>query len=164
MAVTSIYRALMLEVEARRVALGIPQEKFSEWAGLPDRYFPKALHADTPSGRQASWESLQRIIDALFPHGFDVIVRAKPGQVISATDMKARILAIRERENPETHREIMARRGHAGHAAHVANTTPEQRARWARKAAKSRWKRQRAIARQVAQRGKEIEKDLKAAK
>lgn len=108
MAVTAIYRQIMLEVEARRLALGLPMEKFSDWAGVPERYYPKALLPDTPSGRQASWETLQTIIDALFPQGFEVVIKSKPGNVIGAKDMKAELLKLRERANPKTHRELMS--------------------------------------------------------
>lgn len=108
MAVTPIYRRIMLEVEARRLALGLPMEKFSDWAGIAERSYPKYLHADTPSGRQASWEVLQVILNALYPGGFEIVIKPKPGAVISEHDMKAELLKLRARANPKTHRELMS--------------------------------------------------------
>src|SRR4030088_1324649 len=81
-AATNIYRSLMFEIERRRLALGFPMEKFSEFAGLSDRYYSKALFADEPSGRQAQWSTLEVMVQALFPHGYDLELRAKPGAVI----------------------------------------------------------------------------------
>lgn len=147
MAVTAIYRAIMLEVESRRLALGFPMERFSEWAGLPDRYYPKALMADTPSGRQASWETLQTIVDALFPHGFDLIIKAKPGKVIGASDMKAQILQLREAANPQTRRERMAEIGRRAtfesRQLGRLKLTKRQRKKIARMAAIARWQKKR---------------------
>jgi hypothetical protein len=48
-------------------------------SGLADYYFSKALHASTPSGRQANWRTLQDIVDALFPEGYDVVIKPKTG-------------------------------------------------------------------------------------
>src|SRR5688572_18418407 len=76
---TPVYRALMLGCEERRVALKLPMEKFSEFAGLSERYYSKALYADQPSGRQASWQTMQIIFDALWPDGFEIIVKPKSG-------------------------------------------------------------------------------------
>ena len=97
MAVTPLYRSIMIEVERRRLDLGLPQEKFGEWAGIADRSYAKYLHADAPSGRQATWETLQVICDALFPDGFKITIEAAPGAVIRPKDMKARLLGLRER-------------------------------------------------------------------
>ena len=52
-AATPIYRSIMLQVHDRMTALGLPLEKLSEFAGLPDRYIGKAIHCDEKSGRQA---------------------------------------------------------------------------------------------------------------
>lgn len=164
MAVTSIYRAIMLECEQRRIALGLPMERMSEWMGISDRSYPKYLNADTPSGRQAQWPTLQTIIDALYPHGFEVIIKPKPGAVIGPDDMKAARLELRARENPVLMREIMAQRGAMGQAAYKAKTKPEDRRKWAKKALKTRWNRYRQMVRELKRRGKEIEEKLPAQK
>ena len=51
-------------------------EEVSDRAGVADRYFAKALYPDSPSGRKAQWRTIQDIIDALFPEGFDVEIRS----------------------------------------------------------------------------------------
>jgi hypothetical protein len=84
----------MGEIDRRRRELGLPQERFSEWAGLPERYFSKAIHPDTPSGRQAQWQTLQVMVDALFPCGFTVRIEAAPGEVIRPDDLKAKLLGL----------------------------------------------------------------------
>jgi hypothetical protein len=110
-AATNIYRSLMLEIEHRRLALGFPIEKFSEFAGLSDRYYPKALFADEPSGRQAQWSTLEVMVQALFPHGYDLELRAKPGAVIDATNLKAKLLQLRAHHDPRTQRQLMSELG-----------------------------------------------------
>jgi hypothetical protein len=72
---SSFYRAIMLELERKRQAMGMSMESLSEIVGA-ERSWSKMLYPDTPSGRQAGWDKLQRAIDALFCDGFDVIVRA----------------------------------------------------------------------------------------
>jgi hypothetical protein len=41
-------------------------------AGLQDGFYSKLLHADRPSDRQVRWETLQLVITALFPAGFEL--------------------------------------------------------------------------------------------
>lgn len=140
---TPIYRAIMLEVERRRLALGFPMEKFSEYAGVPDRYYPKALHADRPSGRQAQWATLQTIIDALFPTGFDVEIRARPGAPTDYESLKAKLLQLRATKDPRSQRELMRELGRKGGAASRKRMSERERYRLARRAgkagAKKRW-------------------------
>ena len=45
--------------------------------GLQDGFYSKLLHADRPSGRQVRWETLQLVITALSPAGFDVEIKHK---------------------------------------------------------------------------------------
>lgn len=136
---TSIYRAIILECERRRMALGLPMEKFCEYAGLPDRYYGKAVCVDTPSGRQPQWTTLQIIIDALFPHGFDVEIRAKPGQVIDANSLKAKLLQLKAHHDPLAQRELMT--GLSVKAAEGRKRIPaRKRSAIARRAAKARWR------------------------
>lgn len=135
----AIYRAIMLEVERRRMALGLPMEKFSEYAGLPERYYAKALHADQPSGRQAQWGTLQTIVDALFPGGFDVEIRPKPGQPMTCDGLKARLLQLRASVDPKSQRELMRELSIKGNAARSKKVSASRRKHIARNAAKMRW-------------------------
>jgi hypothetical protein len=137
---TNIYRSLMLELERRRFALGLPQERFCEYAGLSDRYYAKALHADEPSGRQAQWSSVQALVDALFPHGFDLELRPKPGQVISPTNLKAKLLHLRAHHDPRSQRQLMQELGKKGGRVRAARLSERRRIAIARRAAKARWR------------------------
>jgi hypothetical protein len=76
---TDIYKAIMEKAERRRRRLGLSMERFSEFSGLPERYYSKALYCDTPSGRQASWPLLQALLDVLFADGFDVRITPRRG-------------------------------------------------------------------------------------
>lgn len=67
--VGNLYLALVQALDARRRALGWTCEQLDDAAGGQDRYWSKCLHADTPSGRQAGWDTLQDYCDALFPAG-----------------------------------------------------------------------------------------------
>lgn len=75
-----IYRAIVLELERRRLADGISMEKMSELMGTAERSYAKLVHSDDPSGRVATWGTLQMAVDVLFCDGVDLrIERAKPG-------------------------------------------------------------------------------------
>lgn len=142
-AATPIFRSIMLEIERRRVALGWPQEKFSEYAGLPDRFYPKALHADAPGGRQAQWRTLQLMMDALFPGGFDIEIRARPGAVMTKNNLKAKLLQLRATTDPRSQRELMAEIGKKGTVnaakARMEKIGPRRRKQIAKNAAIIRW-------------------------
>jgi hypothetical protein len=141
---TAVYRAIMLEVERRRVALGFPMEKFSEFAGLPERYYSKALHSDGANGRQAQWGTLQIIIDALFPCGFDVEIRARPGAPMDYDSLKAKLLQLRANVDPKGQRELMAQIGkkggrRSGEMRKLAAVARKARKARAKHAASMRW-------------------------
>lgn len=148
MKTTKIYRAVVLELERRRRSLGLPLEKFGEYAGLPDRYVSKAVHSDTPSGRQAQWSTLEIWVDSLFPAGYDLIIKAKPGQVISADNLKAKLLRLTAINDPKTQREVMAELGRLG-GKRSGESRLRKVPRWkrkliARRAARQRWRMQKA--------------------
>lgn len=134
---TPIYRAIMLEVERQRHAVGFPMEKFSEYAGLCDRFYPKALHADKPSGRQVQWQTLQVMIDALFPNGFDLIIKPRPGPMMSESNLKAKLLQLKAITDPKSQRELMSELGKRGGARAAETHKRNAEARRRRKAAAS---------------------------
>ncbi|MFC5356420.1 hypothetical protein [Azospirillum himalayense] len=74
MAVTALYLEVVRALDARRRALGWSMAELDDRAGTNDGYFAKALHADTPSGRQAGWEILDLFSQALFPAGTRVAI------------------------------------------------------------------------------------------
>lgn len=141
---TAIYRAVMLEIERRRIALEWPMDKFSEYAGLPDRYFGKALSMDAPSGKQAQWATLQLIMDALFPAGYDLVIRARPGDVMTPENLKAKLLQLRATKDPRSQRQLMSDLGRKGAEASRGKRRRKlplwKRRAIARRAAKKRWK------------------------
>ena len=47
-------------------------------AGLQDGYYAKMLYAETPSGRNARWETVQWVIDALWPDGIGARLIGEP--------------------------------------------------------------------------------------
>lgn len=77
--VTGFYRAVVEQLHTRIRRLGIPMWRCDDLSGLQDGYTAKLLHPDTPSGRQARWETLQLLVDAIFPDGYEIIIRPKDG-------------------------------------------------------------------------------------
>lgn len=71
---TVLYRALIDQLADRIAYLGLTMWQVDDLSGVPDGYTAKALHPDTPSGRQATWPQIQLIIDALYPDGFAFVV------------------------------------------------------------------------------------------
>src|SRR6476620_8870690 len=89
--VTSFYRAFMQAIERRRAALGWPMWKLEEQAKLSEGYYSKMLHADSAEGRQASWQVLQKVANALWPDGrYAVKVLAQdPDSMLAGPAIKA---------------------------------------------------------------------------
>jgi hypothetical protein len=81
---TPVYRAIVLELERRRIALGMSMERLSEVAGLADRAYSKMVHPEGRGGRVAQWQTLQRVVDALFPDGVDVAIKGERGRQLTA--------------------------------------------------------------------------------
>lgn len=73
---TQIYRELMAALEGRRVELGLSMATVNDMSGLQDGFFAKMIFPDTPSGRQARWETVQLAVEALFGRGFTVNIVA----------------------------------------------------------------------------------------
>lgn len=105
---TSIYRAIMLECERQRYALGWPMWMVDEKAGTQDNYYAKAVHADAASGRQAQWKTLEWIVGALFAGGFDLIIKPKPGATLADPEaLKSKLNALRAGHDGLTQRDRM---------------------------------------------------------
>jgi hypothetical protein len=83
-AATPVYRAIVVELERRRIALGMSMERLSEVAGLADRAYSKMVHPEGRGGRVAQWQTLQRVVDALFPDGVDVAIKGERGRQLTA--------------------------------------------------------------------------------
>lgn len=139
---TAIYRALIAEVERRRIALGWTCLELDAAAGLHNGYWAKCCHPDTPSGRQIRWEMLEFVMGALFPDGYDLEIRGRKGPLLSAARMRYHIRAAAP-PGSRTHRDHLREIAGKGGKARAASMTPKQRSRAARKAIKARWKRQK---------------------
>jgi hypothetical protein len=142
---TPIYRSVMLECERRRQQLGVSMDRFSEFAGLPDRAYAKMVWPDGVAGRQATWESVQRVIDALFPDGFDLMVKPRKGPELDKLSMKFKARfgqpfragkAIREHMSELSRRATPEARSR-GRKQHIERA---RRREIARLAANARWK------------------------
>ena len=168
MAATSIYRALMVAVEARRLELGLSMDRVNDLAGLQDGYFAKMIYPDTPSGRQAQWATVDLAMEALFGKGYDVFVVSNSESKRSAVslDKGASTNALKNRHwRHSRHFSDLGARGGAATAkassskkrsmrarkaskAFWSTQTPAQRAEKASHASKIRWKRAREARRQ----------------
>lgn len=72
----AFYRAIMVELERKRLAMGLSMDRLSELMGVAERSYSKMVWPDTPSGRLATWDKLQKAIEVLYADGFEVVVRA----------------------------------------------------------------------------------------
>lgn len=142
MPATAIYRALVAEIERRRVQAGWTMLELDAAAGLQSGYWAKCVHVDKPSGRQARWDMLEFVMGALFPDGYDLALRPHKGPLLTQFSMRYHIRNAAPPNTP-TFRERMSEAGRKSAPARMEKMTPEQRKRVARKAAKARWRRQR---------------------
>ena len=148
-AATPIYRALMVAIETRRQELGLPMWKVDDAAGTPDGYFPKALWPDTPSGRQANWDTVQTLIETLWPDGFTLTVKEKNGASMPASKQRVAVRFAGARFDAEKRADWMtelSKKGASkgGHA-RADKLSKRRRHRIARKAAKARWRKPRLV-------------------
>lgn len=152
---TAIYRAIMLAVETRRQEVAISMMEVDEIAGTQSGYYGKAAYPDTPNGRQARWETMDLIVEALFGRGYEIII--VPGsdenrRLHSALriDQSASANALKIRHWRHTkHFQDLGRRGAiAGHL----KRSESMRSKMARKIAKIRWKKAKEAERQETER------------
>jgi len=137
---TAIYRALMIAVEARRLELELSMATVNDLAGLQDGFFSRMIYPDTPSGRQARWETVDLAMEALFGRGYTITIQ--PGEMrmpsMPRIDKGASSNALQVRH--WRHRKHFQTLGQLGAMALHAKRTPEQRSKAARRAAKKRWR------------------------
>jgi hypothetical protein len=133
--VTSIYRAIVLELERHRIAANWTSSQLDDAAGVQDGYFQKILHADSPSGRQAQWATIQLFVDALLPDGFDAEIRRQPGGCMGASKLDSKIKALRAQYHQPTQRDRMRELAKL----RSAGMSAARRSDIARQAAMARW-------------------------
>lgn len=148
----AVYRAIVFAIEKQRVSLGVSMAQVNEIAGVPDGYYAKMLYPDTPSGRQAQWQQVQDVIEALF--GADFALQITPSEAENRRVTSAPIIdkgmstnALQNRH--WRHRKHFVELGKKGAAAR--DKVPKRKlSAIYRKAARNRWKRVRAAQRQGA--------------
>lgn len=88
--------ALVSRRKIRKAELGWSFWQLDEKSGAQSGYFAKAFNPDTPSGRVARWETLQWLIDAMYPdRGYRVfIVPDKPMRLSSKAPPLARLMSL----------------------------------------------------------------------
>jgi transcriptional regulator with XRE-family HTH domain len=144
--IAPFYMAVMLEIERRRLQLGVSMQEVCDRSGVADYYYSKALHASTPSGRQAQWRTIQDIVDALYPEGYDVEIRPKVGLRLDAEQLRCKIKFVALSRAPtdrKLQRALMSELGRKGGIARrerFKSMTPAQRLQIAKKARKTRRK------------------------
>jgi hypothetical protein len=95
------------------------------------------LHVDRPSGRQARWETLQLVVSALFPGGFDVEIKHKAGDPLTAENHRLKVMFVAADNNRLSRRELMRELGKRGAAARMAKLTSGKRIKIAKRASRA---------------------------
>jgi hypothetical protein len=139
--ITPVYMAFMLELERQRLARGLSMAEITDHAGIADGLYGKSLYASTPSGRQSNWRTLQDLVDALYPTGFDIIVKPKSGLRLDPSQLRCKIKSATALTNSKSQRERMTELGKLGGEARrekYKTMSKAQRQRIASKARKTR--------------------------
>ncbi|MBR1249192.1 hypothetical protein JQ609_19970 [Bradyrhizobium sp. AUGA SZCCT0169] len=140
--VMPFYRAIVLELERRRIALRISMDETSDRAGIADRLYNKMVAADAPSGRQSRWETIQDVVDCLYPEGYDLEIRPRKGLRLGPGDLRCKIaFASASGGDTRSQRDLMRALGKLGGEARrdkYKNMSSEERQRIAKKARKTR--------------------------
>jgi hypothetical protein len=143
---TPIYRAVMLEIERRRLQLGWPMWRLDDEAGTQDGYYSKALYADGKSGRQARYETVEQWLAALFPAGYDTAIHARNGLCMSELEQRRKIRLTASSYDRKSQRDLMSELGRKGGTAPRRKLPGWKRRAIARKAARTRHRMARARA------------------
>lgn len=140
---TSLYRSLMEVIERRRGELGLAMAAVDDLAGTQDGYYAKMIYPDTPSGRQARWETVDLVVQALFGREFSIDLGGNNGAMLSrvsmTVDVNEKARQIRHWRHSRHFKNMSAK----GVIARQVKLSPAKRRSIARKAAKTRWKRAR---------------------
>jgi hypothetical protein len=133
---TEIYRSITIECERRRQELSLPMWKLDDLAGTQDGFYAKMLHADRPSGRQCRWETLNLIVSALWPQGFDLQIIHKPGDPLTAENHRLKVMFAASDHCRLSRRKLMSELGKRGAAARLAKLGKRERKKIAKHASK----------------------------
>jgi hypothetical protein len=137
------YLAVIKIIDRRIRALGWTMETCDDRSGNQSGYTAKMLHPGTPSGRQAQWQTLQYLLDALYPGGVRVVIEPLPARKPNRFSMdRLWTRAMDSRKDNLLH--FSRRGGLASAAARMRLLTPEHRSAIASKASRARWEKYRA--------------------
>lgn len=153
---TPIYDAIMWEVRKQILELGLTMKQCDDVSGNQDGHTAKMLHPDTPSGRQARWETLQNLVEAIYAGGYKVKIVAE----CPIDDIKAAVARILARQGDQLSglsvaersrargiagkipiRDYAVEAGRKGGQARAARLSPWKRRQIARKAGRARHRR-----------------------
>ncbi len=151
---TPLYESLVWELRKQILDLGITMQQADDVAGLQNGYLGKALHASAPSGRQAGWQLLQYLVDAIFAGGFKLTI--KPvlpiGEIREAINRKLAVQGdklsgvssiesarLRGMAGKMAIRDYSRFAGRKGGQVRSERLSPAKRKAIARKAARARW-------------------------
>jgi hypothetical protein len=132
-----VYRALLLECERRRQELNLPMWELDEISGVQSGHYAKCLHVDRPSGRQAQWKTLHLIVTALFPAGFDLQLKHKPGGILTAENLWLRVKFAASDHDRLGRRALMSELGKRGAAARMKKLGKRERKTIAKRASRA---------------------------
>jgi hypothetical protein len=145
-AATELYLSLVEQLELRRQRLKWPSWLLDDRAGLEDGYWMKALHANTPSGRQAGWRIIQYVVDALYPRGARIKVipcRKRKRSAAGVNGGNGHSIETSQDVPPKLVRDWLRVRmstiGQKGGKARQRAMTKQERSALAREAARQRW-------------------------
>lgn len=134
MPATALYRAIMLEVERRRIELGITMLDLDEIAGTQSGYYGKCQAVDAKSGRQARWETVDLFVQALFPAGMRIKIDQCDDGQLSAASYRRKIVFAAAASGKRNVRSLMLDLAKEGGKARAQRLTPYERSEIARKA------------------------------
>jgi hypothetical protein len=106
----------------------------------PRKPWPRGPLSRSPA-KVARWETIQDIVDALFPAGYDVAIKPKVGLRLDAEQLRCKIKFAAAPTDRKLQRQLMAELGHKEGIARrekYQNMTKQERQRIAAKARKTR--------------------------
>lgn len=137
---TALYRSLMEVIERRRLELGLSMERVNDLAGTQDGYYAKMIYPDTPSGRQARWETVDLVVEALFGKDFVLQIEGENPGLRSAPRIDRGISEKSLQVRHWRHRTHFKTLGEIGRAKRFGKMTKDQRSELGRKLVRKRWR------------------------
>jgi hypothetical protein len=90
---TPLYAALFRELDRHRQLQGLTCEAINDASGTAERSWSKHASPGSPSGRTATWPTIQTYADVLFPYGADIEIRPRTQPVAQVAPGTQRFIA-----------------------------------------------------------------------